>query len=125
MSGELVKCDNNDKLDNKKAEIVDYYVKALGNITDTCKLAGISRWTFYRWLKENEEFKKAIDNANVNEYKKDFIENALLSLVQKKNPAAVIFAAKTQLKDRGYIEKSEVEHSGTMTILFDRLNDEV
>jgi len=42
------------------------------------------------------------------EYKKDFIESKLIKLINEGDTAATIFAAKTQLKDRGYIERQEI-----------------
>ena len=35
------------------------------NITDSCKLAGISREVYYTWLKEKKNFKDEVEKAQV------------------------------------------------------------
>ena len=45
---------------------------------------------------------------------KDFGEHALIGLIKRKNPAAIIFFNKTRNKDRGYIERHQFEHSGNL-----------
>ena len=48
----------------------------------------------------------------------DVIETAFLSLVIDKNPAVVIHGAKTKLKERGYGDRLELEHSGNLGVVF-------
>lgn len=115
---ELANTNITNKLDAKKEEVVENYIKAFGIVSVACKASGISRYTFYEWLKKYPEFKEAIENSNAKEAKKDFIENALIQLINNKETSAVIFAAKTQLKDRGYIERTEVEHQGKVALSF-------
>lgn len=50
-----------------------------------------------RWLKEVEESKK------------DFVEEALMDLVARRETSAVIFAARTLCRDRGYSDKLQVD----------------
>lgn len=90
--------------------------KSLGVITTACQAAGVSRGSVYKWIKENENFKDRFDS--IKEVKMDFVESKLHALVNNGNPAAVIFAAKTLLKSRGYVEKQqvEVEHRGAVTV---------
>lgn len=101
-------------LSEKKKELVQAYIDALGLVSAACNNAGVSRFTFYEWMKVDPVFKQAIEESNVKEHKKDFIEHALIKLIKSGNPAAVIFAAKTQCKDRGYIEKSEIDVALTL-----------
>lgn len=119
MSDELVSTNIPNKLEPKKSEVVENYIKSFGIVSVTCKASGISRYTFYEWLKKDPDFKSAIENSNAKEHKKDFIENALVKLINSGETSAVIFAAKTLLKDRGYIEKTEIEHSGEIKIVVD------
>lgn len=77
--------------------------------------AGIDRTTHYVWMKEDADYAAAVHDLK--EVKKDFIESKLLNLVQTGDTAATIFAAKTLLKDRGYVERQEIEHSGHITPL--------
>lgn len=48
--------------------------------------------------------------AEINECKKDFFEGSFIDLVASGDPAAIIHAAKTVNRDRGYGEKIQVEH---------------
>lgn len=101
-------------MDPKKELFIDTLIKTFGNITQTAQMVGVVRQTYYDWLKHDPEFKAAIDNitnADYLEAKKDFIEASLMKLIVKGNPAAVIFAAKTICKDRGYIERQEIDVS--------------
>lgn len=95
------------KLTGKKLIVYDAMIKSLGNVTQSCKKAGIDRTTYYYWLDTDKEFKKAM--KDLGEYQLDFYETALNSLIQDKNPIAVIFALKCKGKERGWIEKNELE----------------
>ncbi|ACH40246.1 MAG: hypothetical protein ACD_55C00169G0008 [uncultured bacterium] len=73
------------------------------NISEACKAAGIGRRTFYNWLTDDSKFKT--DFEELTESRLDAIESALHSrAVIEKDTTALIFLAKTLLKDRGYIE---------------------
>jgi len=82
----------------------------LGIVTASCKQVGIERVTHYRWLKENPEYAKGINESELD--LKDFAEGALLQLLHEKNPMIVWNVNKTRNKDRGYMEKQEIEHTG-------------
>lgn len=77
-----------------------------GVIARSAEAAGINRTTHYTWMDSDPEYKAAVDELK--EYKKDFIESKLLKLINDGDVASTIFAAKTQLKDRGYIERTEL-----------------
>ena len=53
----------------------------------------------------------------VHEAKKDFFEGAFLELVERGDSAAVIHAAKTVNRDRGYGEKIEIEQKVTLEVV--------
>ena len=91
----------------KKQHLIKILEKALGNITIACRNFGIERQTFYNWYDKDEEFRKAVDD--IKEIRKDFIESALDRRIQAGDTAAIIFAAKTQCRDRGYIEHLETK----------------
>ena len=92
---------------DKKANFLEIFKKCLGNISVACKQFGIERQTFYNWQREDEEFSRACDE--IKEVRKDFIESALDKRIQAGDTAAIIFAAKTICKDRGYVERVENE----------------
>lgn len=88
-----------------KKEFLKEFEKALGNISVACKRYAIDRQTFYNWYNEDEDFRQKADA--VKEIRKDFIESALDKRIIEGDTTAIIFAAKTQCKDRGYVEKTE------------------
>jgi uncharacterized protein YxeA len=92
----------NEQLQNAMIEAM---ITSLGVVTTACKACGVSRQTHYGWLKEDESYRKKIEELR--EIKKDFIESKLMQLVNSGDTAATIFSAKTQLKDRGYVERTE------------------
>jgi len=99
-------------LRGRKKEMIISLVKNHGIIRLAAQEVGIHRDTHYDWLKNDPLYKKAYDG--IYEEVNDIIEAALLSLIIDKNPQAVIHASKSRLRDRGYIEKQEIEHSGSI-----------
>ena len=98
----------NKKQQTKKA-LLDALEKSLGIVTTACKIVGVDRGTFYRYYNEDENFKKAVkDIENVS---LDFAETKLLEQIKSNNTAATIFYLKTKGKNRGYIEKQQIQHS--------------
>ena len=98
----------NKKQQTKKA-LLDALEKSLGIVTTACKIVGVDRGTFYRYYNEDENFKKAVkDIENVS---LDFAETKLLEQIKSNNTAATIFYLKTKGKNRGYIEKQQIQHT--------------
>jgi len=79
----------------------------LGVVTSACKLVGISRQTHYRWLREDENYKAWIEQ--IPDITLDFAETALLKQIKEGNTTAIIFYLKTKGKQRGYIERQEID----------------
>jgi hypothetical protein len=90
-----------------KKLVLEVYAKEFGNIREVCRITQIPRSTFYLWTRNDPEFKQALVDANPRELYKDFIEAALVKKIKQGDTASIIFASKTQLKDRGYIERTE------------------
>lgn len=93
-----------------KRAMLEALDKSLGIVSTAAKTAGIDRTTHYNWLKEDPEYKAAVDQ--IQESVIDFAESHLYKLIKEGNPAANIFYLKTKGKSRGYIERQEVEVSG-------------
>ena len=101
----------------------DNFLKALknnlGNISQACKAINISRQTFYAWS-EDADFK--IKAENVKESLLDLAESKLMENINNNENIAIIFYLKTKGKQRGYIEKQEVEVVKPISeVLFDEL----
>lgn len=97
----------------KKKTFVETLKKHMGNVSATCEAIAkstgktFSRTTYYKWYKTDTEFKDAVDS--IGEYMIDLAENALYSKIKKGNLTATIFFLKTKGKERGYVEKLQVE----------------
>ena len=86
--------------------MVEALEKSLGIVTTACKAVGISRETHYRWTREDEEYKMAVES--VADIALDFAESKLHQSISSGSDAATIFYLKTKGKKRGYIERQEI-----------------
>jgi len=100
----------------KKTAMIEALTKSLGVVTTACNQVGIARKTHYEWYNEDIDYKKAVDD--ISDVALDFAESMLYKQIQDKDITATIFYLKTKGKRRGYIEKTEVEHSGKIIIDF-------
>ncbi len=90
----------------KKRALVVAMTRTLGNVTQSCKRAKIARSTFYKWIKEDKNF--AAEIGDVENITFDFVEGQIVKEIRSRNTAMIIFYAKTKMKSRGYIEKTEI-----------------
>lgn len=91
-----------------KKAFLDVYEKTFGNITQSCKLVGIVRQTYYNWEKNDAEFKQQLINIEPKERFLDFLENKLVDKINDGDTTSLIFALKTKAKIRGYVERQEI-----------------
>jgi hypothetical protein len=99
------------KTDILKANLLESLEKALGVVTTACKTAGCSRETFYKYCREDEEFKTKVED--ISNITLDFAESQLHKQIMDGNTTATIFYLKTKGKNRGYIERSEIQQETT------------
>jgi hypothetical protein len=112
---EIVRSDKSDEI--KKTMIIALE-SSLGVVTGACKKCGIARQTHYRWMEEDPDYKLAVDE--ISDICIDFVESQLHRQIRDGNTIATIFYLKTKGKKRGYVEKTEIEHTGealTKTII--------
>ena len=81
------------------------------NLSTACRLVGVTRAVLEDWSKDLA-FRQMIEE--IQWHKKNFFEHALMDLVDQRHPGAVLFVNRTVNADRGYGEKLEVEHSGSV-----------
>lgn len=124
-------------MDNKKKDIVEALSDCYGIVTDACRKCDVPRSTYYKWLKEDEEFAKEV--ADTQEEAIDFVEGQLFQKIkgvtvgvrekgvlniyeQPPSDTAIIFYLKTKGKKRGYIEKTEqdLRVEGGVSIVFEK-----
>tara|TARA_R100000664_G_scaffold15537_2_gene24084 strand:- start:1554 stop:1907 length:354 start_codon:yes stop_codon:yes gene_type:complete len=93
----------------KKEAMLQALENSLGVVTVACKQSDTPRSTYYKWLKEDEDFAKSV--KEIENIALDFAESQLHSQMKDGNTSATIFYLKTKGKKRGYIERSELDLS--------------
>ena len=80
-----------------------------GNVAATCETFGITRQTHYDWL-ENLTYKKIVED--IQESLLDFSESQLVKKIKEGDNTCIIFHLKTKGRNRGYIERSQLDMEG-------------
>jgi len=81
-----------------------------GIITHACKEAGISRETFHKWVKEDADFKRKVDD--INETVIDFVENKLFKAIECGSEKSIHFYLRFKAKERGYTDSLDITSKG-------------
>lgn len=91
-------------------EIIKMLEAKGGFMTATARGLGITLKTLENRIKKNKELQAAL--RSINERTLDFTESKLIEAVRDGQAWAICFHLKCKGKDRGWIERQEVEHSG-------------
>jgi hypothetical protein len=83
--------------------------QSLGIVTTAAKSVGIDRTTHYLWLKDDEEYKAAVES--IQDITLDFAESQLHKQIKDGEVTSTIFYLKTKGKKRGYVERVEQDVS--------------
>lgn len=102
------------KIDDYKKKVLEALEEHHGIVTNACKAVNVGRSTFYKWANEDKEFKKEVDL--IQEAAIDFVESKLFQQIEEGIPTSTIFYLKTKAKHRGYVERQEVAHSGSIPV---------
>ena len=113
---------NGKKREDTAARIIKALKETNGLLTMAAAKSGIGYRTVCRYVAEYPSVKEAAQDAK--EAMLDFAEGKLYSKIRDGDNTAIIFYLKTQGKSRGYIERQEVEHSGTIARDIDELSNE-
>lgn len=101
---------DNSTTQNKTAASKEAFLTQLeqsfGLVSTTCRKVGISRSTYYKWRKDDSQFADRADD--IKELQKDAVEALILKKMKDGDTSMLIFYAKTQMKDRGYVERTEI-----------------
>tara|TARA_R100001163_G_C4925890_1_gene104025 strand:- start:58 stop:438 length:381 start_codon:yes stop_codon:yes gene_type:complete len=92
-----------------KESLLNAIKSSKGIVTNICKGLGISRQAFYERVNKDEELLTALQDSR--EEIIDFAETKLIELIRNGNASAIFFYLKTVGKERGYIEKQEVDQT--------------
>ena len=87
--------------------------QSMFNVSQSLRRLCIPRKTYETWRANDPEFTELM--GEIHWHKQNFFEQAFITRVAAGDTAATIHAAKTVLRDRGYNEKIEVEHTGNIT----------
>lgn len=90
-----------------KEKLLQCLERNLGIVTSACKEARLSRETFYKYYRDDIEFRKKVDD--INEITLDFAESQLLKKIKDGSEKAILFYMKHKAKSRGYSEKIEID----------------
>lgn len=82
------------------------------NVSEACRAVSISLKTFNGWVRNDPDFCELMQEMDI--HKKNFFEAALVDLVGRRDTSATIFANRTYNRDRGYGDKLQVEHTGSI-----------
>lgn len=85
-----------------------------GFLSVAAERLGCTYQTVSNYIKRYKTLQEVLDS--INERELDLTENKLLSQIKEGNTTAIIFYLKCKGKKRGYVEKSEVEHTGEISV---------
>jgi hypothetical protein len=101
----------------KKQKVLKALEETHGVVTEACKKAGLARGQFYVYMNNDEKFKKKVEE--IQDSAIDYVESQLFKNIRKGNITGQIFYLKTKGKNRGYVERQEVQQETTGSIHFD------
>ena len=90
----------------KKETLLQALENSLGIVSTACNRTGISRSSFYKWYKEDEEFRNKVDE--IDNVKLDFVESQLFKNIQKEKERSIIFYLQHKGHKRGYIQQQNI-----------------
>ena len=90
----------------KKKMLIESLENSLGIVSTACTKVNVSRSSFYKWYKEDEEFRKKVDE--IDSVKLDFVESQLFKNIQNLKEKSIIFYLQHKGHKRGYIQKQNI-----------------
>lgn len=97
------------KRDMVKKAFLEALRRSFGNISKACEAVGITRNTYYRWMKQ-QRFRQEVEQ--VMDSLVDHAESMLWKQMAEGNITAIIFFLKCKGKHRGWVERQEIAHGG-------------
>ena len=103
------------KTEQQKKAMIEALEKSLGIVTSACKVVGIGRTTHYLWMKDDEEYRNAVQS--IEDIALDFAESQLHKQIKEGEVTSTIFFLKTKGKKRGYVERQEIAQTEPIQII--------
>lgn len=98
----------------KATDYAQAITEAQGLISVAARRLGVSRSAVYNAVNRHKRVAEALQDAR--ERTTDLAEGKLYSKINDGDITAIIFYLKTQGKTRGYVERQERVHSGTLDV---------
>ena len=90
----------------KKDALLKALENSLGIVSTACNRSGISRSSFYKWYKEDEEFRKKVDE--IDNVKLDYVETKLFKNIENEKEKSIIFYLQHKGHKRGYVQRQNI-----------------
>ena len=91
----------------KKEKLLQALQETQGLIYHACKKAGnISRSTYYKYMREDKEFAKAVEE--IKEAQIDYVEGELIKNIARGKVTSIIIYLKSKARYMGYAEKLDI-----------------
>ena len=90
-------------------EIIDALRASKGFKSIAARRLACARQTIDNYLLRHSTIRAAYEE--IKEERKDYVESKIIKAIENDNITMIIFFAKCQMKDRGYIERSALEIS--------------
>ena len=90
----------------KKDTLLQALESSLGIVSTACNRSGISRSSFYKWYKEDEEFRKKVDE--IDNVKLDYVESKLFKNIENEKEKSIIFYLQHKGHKRGYVQRQNI-----------------
>jgi len=103
----------------KQKDYLKILKKCAGLVTHACEKYGIHSQTHYNWIKDYEGFEEEV--GLIQDGMIDFAESKLYENIKKGDNTSILFYLKCRGKKRGYVERQEIEHSGTVDFDINKL----
>lgn len=96
--------------DHLKAKMLEVLEKTLGIVTPACKEVGICRETYYKWMREDPDFKAAVESLD--QVQGDFVESQLFKKIKEGSERSILFYMKYKGKKKGYSDSIDITTNG-------------
>jgi hypothetical protein len=90
----------------KKETLLQALESSLGIVSTACNRTGISRSSFYKWYKEDEEFRQKVDE--IDNVKLDYVETKLFKNIENEKEKSIIFYLQHKGHKRGYVQRQNI-----------------
>ena len=90
----------------KKDTLLQALESSLGIVSTACNRTGISRSSFYKWYKEDEEFRQKVDE--IDNVQLDYVETKLFKNIENEKEKSIIFYLQHKGHKRGYVQRQNI-----------------